>query len=322
MSTKRSRILSSISGMLALGLVYVLLPSPVIAESTDKNQALIEAGKKGRVEEVTALLNRGANIDAQDQNGWTALMWSVSHGDLKVIQLLLDGGANINVRDQKGSTALAEAAERGYIKIVKLLLEKGADPHSKGTALLASTKRGDREIMNLLVDKGANFNTTGVDVGRALTDAVLHHESPIIKLLLDHGADINAKGQWGLTPLMWAVWGDDLEMVKLLLDRGADANGKTFNGRTALMEAAARDYQIKKAWNQELWDTLKSWYRWNRWGPHYPSGANDPQTVKLLLQKGADVNAQDKYGETALKRAQRRGHKEIVELLKAHGAKE
>ncbi len=86
------------------------------------------------------------------------------------------------------------------------------------------------------------------------------------------------------------------------------------------MEVAARDHQIEP-WYYSLRDLLVLTFL-NPLGPVYCSGAKDPQIAKLLLQKGADVHVKDQDGWTALKRAQKRGATEIVQLLKEHGAKE
>ena len=107
--------------------------------------------------------------------------------------------------------------------------------------------------------------------------------------LLSSGADVNTKDRDGTTPLMWAVEKDSLEVVKGLLDNGAEVEAKDNNGQTALMDAAYRGY-------------LKM--------------------VGLLVEKGADVNAKDGHGRTALTWASRNHHTQIVEFLKAHGAKE
>jgi len=103
-------------------------------------------------------------------------------------------------------------------------------------------------------------------------------------------------------------------------------NSKTLGGRTALMEAAAVDGEIEvRKWYQLLWEQLRYQLFGKRWISKDLHGIRTPEAVKLLLQNGADVNAKDKDRLTPLKRAQikvSRDSAEIVELLKAHGAKE
>jgi len=118
---------------------------------------------------------------------------------------------------------------------------------------------------------------------------------------------------------MWGVWYGQTDIVEILLDSGADINAQDAGGKTALMEAAARDHQMW-SWYGVLSNLLSGQFL--TYGPRYPSGAEDTQIVKLLVEKGAQVNVKDRNSWTALKRAQQRGHTGIVELLKAHGAKE
>jgi ankyrin repeat protein len=144
-------------------------------------------------------------------------------------------------------------------------------------------------------------------------------KNEVVEFLLDFGADINAKDQFGRNALGEAlaipdvadlVYGrpapdysaselirlrnkmrsDQLELVTLLLDRGADVNARdNFLGSTPLTQAASEGLL---------------------------------EAVRLLLDRGANISAKGEEDRTALKIAQRKGHKEIVELLKARGAKE
>jgi Ankyrin repeats (3 copies) len=116
----------------------------------------------------------------------------------------------------------------------------------------------------------------------------------LVKELLDKGFDVNAKDKIGWTALIYAAQGkprEHADTVKLLLDRGADVNAKDKMGWTALMFAVAEGYS---------------------------------QVVEVILDKGADVNARTEDDETAMEIAWKKGkgRKEIVKLLKAHGAKE
>jgi hypothetical protein len=169
--------------------------------------------------------------------------------------------------------------------------------------------------------------TSGVVAGapsaldEPLIRAALRGEASGVETILNKGADINVRDSVGRTALMWAVWRDNFEIVRLLVQRGADVNARDSNGSTALMLASARDHQLRKKWYQSVWTVLRGLI-YGGLGPSYPSGDEDPQIVKLLLEKGADVKARDRNGWTALMRARDRGAPEIVELLKRGGATE
>ena|SRR2546430_1767550 len=76
---------------------------------------------------VRILLERGADINAQDQWGRSALMIAADAGYLDTVKLLLDWEANVHLKDMRGYTALMRAAWKGHLDIVNALIERGAD---------------------------------------------------------------------------------------------------------------------------------------------------------------------------------------------------
>ena len=97
----------------------------VTAESDEKRLPIVEA-----------LAKSGAQLDAEDKDGWTALMWASWSGLPKIAGKLLEHGASTRAVDRQGNTALMLAAQRGNVDVVKALLAKGADR-------LATSKNGD-----------------------------------------------------------------------------------------------------------------------------------------------------------------------------------
>ena len=138
MSAKSACVLRVIGTLLLIGLVLVLVPSPDIAKAGDKNRDLIQASMNGDVEQVISLLGSGADVNARDQRGRTALLCAVSRGQIDLVKLLLDKGADVNAKGEHGWTPLMEAANRGRSEVAKLLLEKGADVNLKHRVRLDS----------------------------------------------------------------------------------------------------------------------------------------------------------------------------------------
>ena len=174
----------------------------------------------------------------------TALNYASVNGYRKMVELLIEKGADVNQEDVEGYTALMLASREGYKKIVELLLENGADVNVKGydmhdnvTALHYASKRGDEEIVKLLIEKGANVNSKDLDDYTALHIVSLNGHDEIVKLLIEKGADVNAKTDQDETALMYASEDGYKEIVKLLLENGADVNIETQLG-TALHKAA------------------------------------------------------------------------------------
>ena len=190
---------------------------------------------------IKMLLDAGANVNARNESGGTALMIAVSHRHPETIRLLLNAGANVNAKDDEGHTALMSAVHSENPETIKLLLDAGADA-------TVQAKDGETALTALLSKYNFGYPRNRV---------------PIIKLLVDAGADINAQGPDsghlsetfnGRTPLMMAVSRNypenvsfegcmaeiDMgpELVKTILDAGADVNMQDPEGWTALMIAA------------------------------------------------------------------------------------
>jgi len=163
------------SRMITAVLVALLIPIPAIAQ--DINSELIEAAKNGDTVSINALLDAGADVNAKDVEGETALMWAARGGYTETAQSLLDAGADVNTKAREGThsfragvsgvfknwsgsaTALLYATVIGHPEIVKILVQAGADVNQKdrnGTTLLTlATQAGHTEIVELLKKAGA-----------------------------------------------------------------------------------------------------------------------------------------------------------------------
>ena len=115
---------------------------------------MIEAAKNGYLASIQDLLARGADIDARDDNGKTALMSASQKGEVAAVELLLDRGADIEARAYAGQTALMWASLAGEVAAVELLLDRGADIEARNdngtTALMAASQKGHDEVAAVL----------------------------------------------------------------------------------------------------------------------------------------------------------------------------
>jgi ankyrin repeat protein len=135
-----------------------------IATKKDEESDLRQAAIDGEVGTIQRLLNKGVNIDAGDERGWTALRCAVFQENTKVVKFLLKHGADPNtVESEQGSTPLHWAAQVGNAEIAKTLLEAGAEPNvrdtfSGSTPLYFAATGGYPETAKVLLAKGADPN--------------------------------------------------------------------------------------------------------------------------------------------------------------------
>ena len=126
------------------------------------NVALVEAAQKGDVDEVTALLNEGVDVNAVVRGDGTALLVAARHGRRDIVRLLLDRGADANIGVEGDGNPLIMAASRGHRDIVTMLLDRGADVNAAvpgdGNALITASGAGYLDVVRLLVGRGANVN--------------------------------------------------------------------------------------------------------------------------------------------------------------------
>jgi ankyrin repeat protein len=317
-------------------------------KDNDGNTVLISAVAKGRLAVVTTLLDRGqANIHDKNNEGESALTMAVlktahSPGALDVrperrqelVEALLERGADIRDKNNDEFTALIHAAYWGYEGAVELLLNRGADVraqtnarHGSATALTLAAVWGHREVVRILLDR----RSAEVDKETVLILAAEWSKRDVVELLLDRGADITARDGQGRTALLAAipqacVLGGELGVVQLLLDRGGDIHAKDSDDNTALILATSNHNDKALIHSspsppliaQPVIPTLTRLLLEH--GSLTPPAAVLALT-KLLLERGADVLAKNKDGDTALiKAAAGKRMRGVVELLLDRGA--
>jgi len=261
--------------------------------------------------------------------GATPLMFAALYGEAEEMRLLLDAGANPNARNEAGATALMWAVDD--LDKTWLLLRRGADPNARSDdgctpILIAATWAQSYEIVKLLLDRGANpsqvVNTYRGPVSPLRLAAEMGDEA-VLRLLLDRGAD--AKAQGGVLPLVAAMGTQDTHCVDLLL-QSADRNALKPAARfllppLAIPGALRAPWPMKKL--LEHGANIAARDEAGRTVLMLAVGSDDVsvQTIEVLIHLGADVNASTPEGKTALDFAWQRGKTPLVDLLVKAGAK-
>ena len=320
---------------------------------------LMMAARSGSVDAVKALLVRSAKHDARERHGQTALMWAAAEGHTAVVRALIEAGADINATLDSGFTPFFFAVREGRIEVARALLEKGIDvnaplqrreraaegpanpnyvlyrPMPRGTGpLLLAMQNGHFELAIALVDAGANPN----DVQMGFTP--LHMISGVrkpdssdgsdpstptgsgrltslqfVREIVKRGANINMRLDKsaprfpstssrietpGATPFLLAADRADVPLMRVLLELGADPLLPNFSNTTPLMAAAGLGTTEPLEEAGEEVEALEA--------------------VKMLLDRGANVNEVDNNGDTAMHGAAYGAYPSVVTLLADRGA--
>ncbi len=310
--------------------------------------ALMTAARTGNPGPVKALLGRGASVDAKERRGQTALMWAAADGQVAVVEILLQAGADFRTPlPESGFTPLFFAAREGRAEVVRALLKAGADvteamqpkkssgkgPGKGTSALILAVENGHFELALALIEAGADPNdqrsgftplhamswvrkpNRGEDDGAPPPAGSGNLSSlQFIRKLVEHGADVNAqlksgKGGAGLfnlvgaTPFLMAASTADIDYLRLLLELGANPALGNVDHCTPLLVACGIGVGSAAA-NEVAGEELEIL-----------------SVADWLLKLGADVNAVDANGETAMHAAALKNLPKVVQFLADHGAK-
>jgi ankyrin repeat protein len=244
--------------------------------------ALHEAATKPRTDLVRVLLDRGAQIEAKDRYGFTPLHYSAMHDRLETTKLLIEAGADINALNMYDWAPLHTASFRGSQAVTELLLTNKVDIDAK-------SKDGDTPL-HLAAESG---------------------HVAIVRLLLADGVKVDAQTESGQTPLHLAVIKGHNDVAEILLEKNANVNVVNKEGKTALHEAVStKRYEVTGA---AMYETMSGQTVTDHRGAYRFKA--DPRIIRLLIDKGADINARDNKGRTPITTAKENGLGEIAGLM-------
>lgn len=289
----------------------------LLAAATPAAEPLFQAIQKSDTSALKRLLDRGFDANARDADETPALMAAVLFADASCVKLLLDHGADPNATDKSGATALMWAVPD--IAKVKLLVASGADVNASSKnlgrtpLLIAASFPGSMAVLQLLLDHGANIHAKDRRGMHAVGRAALSADVEVVRFLVEHGCDPNESG-YG-TNVRYAR--HYLPTLEYLLSKGANVE------KDALAMAALwQDPKLIEAWIERGADVNARAAPYNRSAlmTATASEQSGAALVKLLLEKGADPNAEDIEGERPLDWALYRSDPEKIAVLEQFGA--
>jgi uncharacterized protein len=299
---------------------------------------LMTAARTGRLGPVKLLIARGADVNAREVKGQTALMWAAAEGHVEVVDALLKAEADFRTPLPSGFTPLFFAVREGRSDVVFRLVAAGCDinepmrperrfgsARTKATSpLLLAVENGHFELAASLLNAGADPNAR--PAGFAALHAIAWVRKPIrgdgdpppigsgrisslemVRQLVAYKADLNARmergesgrGRFtttGSTPFVLAARACDVPLMRLLLELGADPQLANADNSTPLLAASGV----------------------GALGDGDESAGTEEEAVeacRMLLDLGADINAVDKNGETAMHGAAYQNRWQLVDLF-------
>ena len=272
-------------------------------------------------EVIQALLDAGADVDARDdrdntplraawQNPSPGYAWREPRINAEAVSLLLAAGADplaLNQRDEAAAPGACQnwqlavfarvAAQADYAACVEAGIDLNARDESGYTVLHHATVITDTAVIRLLLEAGADPSVRSYDDHTPLQFALRHRNSAVAAVLVRAGADVNAAANDKIPPLHLAVY--DEAVTTLLLEVGADVHAQP-RGRTALhraqtagvvdvLLAAGADINASGGFGTPLITSIGR-----------NSMGSLSEVTARLLERGADPNARDRTGRTAL----------------------
>lgn len=237
----------------------------------------------------------------------TALLFAARDGNLDMARLLLAAGADVNRPAANGTGPMVTAIINNHIELATLLLERGADVNAadrfyKRTPLFAAVEMRDpdyiRDSAPPVPDRRDPMDLITLLLARGANPNVQVNTTPFRGFYQVSANWANFDGQ---TPFLRAALSGDVTLMRLLLVHGADPNIKTYDGATALMAAAGINWVVAQTFSRSDKEYLEA--------------------ATLCLERGADVNAINAQGFTAMHGAANRGFDAMIKLLADHGAK-
>jgi ankyrin repeat protein len=283
-----------------------------------EKEGIYEASYCGQIERMKKYIQDGVDLNKKDEGGDLPLTLAAIYNQYEAVKLLLENGADVNRKAGYGRTALMQADS---VKVIEFLLKNGADIELKDDAgddaLLLASEKCNIKKMEILLNNGMNINQKNNSGQTPLMKVVLNPftkeriKLEFIKILLDKKADVNLKDKENKTVYIISKERSLNNISKLLLEFGAKEEIFSLDPPSLVQALMNKEYeQAKIMINNGIEINFLS----GEFSPLMCSIEN-VEIMKLLLEKGADVNLKNKMNMTALTMAVMSNKADAVKLL-------
>ncbi|WP_341815970.1 ankyrin repeat domain-containing protein [Wolbachia endosymbiont (group B) of Idaea biselata] len=263
-------------------------------------ELLLTVKSEDDLKTINSLIAKGIN-GGEDRHGAYYFAWE---GNLDTVKLIVEGEGSVNVADKYGCTLLHWSALKGHSDIAKLLVNKGANVNAKDilgrTPMHFAVMNNHKDIQDVY-GRGSTYTTAE------------SNDEEVIQLFLMRGASINEADKNGETPLHLASWGGHLDTLQHLINNGANIGTKDSSGKTPLDIARDKGHNNLVRYLQQTQLILDKQLL-------IAIGNSDLNKVRDLVAQGANIDANDKNGNTLLYSAAEIGDLNLVKLLLDNGA--
>ncbi len=296
--------------LLAALFLFAVSGVPALAVGADDDLRVVEAAERQDWEAVRALVDAGAGAGATatQPDGATALHWAAHWNDGETAGRLIAAGADVDAVNDLGIPPLWIALDNANVDVALRLIDAGADPDTRlptgETVLMTAAQHGLGTLVARLLERGADARFAEHERGQtALMWAAAGGHADVARRLLESGGGVRVRTTGRFTALMFAARAGDLETVQLLLEAGAELEARAIDGSTPLLVASRSTDALAGI----DWRII-------------PYASGHEETAHYLIERGADVNAADRRGRTAVHAAVETNRPNLAAALIAAGA--
>eukprot|EP00002_Diphylleia_rotans_P020168 TRINITY_DN3911_c0_g1_i3.p1 TRINITY_DN3911_c0_g1~~TRINITY_DN3911_c0_g1_i3.p1 ORF type:complete len:1210 (+),score=194.55 TRINITY_DN3911_c0_g1_i3:84-3713(+) len=281
-------------------------------------------GNAALAEIITSALDK-QDLNAQDEDGNTALMWAVEHGKEQVLSLLISLKSETNICNRMGQNAFMMSCKYGNLEIFKAISKvtigrEDKDQDGQNGLHIACSFDHDQIADHILSKKLVSYQKD--KYGQyPLHIAAKCNSWKCLRVLYSHSVCMTEKDEKGHTALWWACRNGCLESVKVLLEMPHHLEDVDESRQTPLMTAAL--HGNKEIVKVLLQNGAIAVHRDNmgRTVLHLACAQGFHDVIQDIVRKGGNVNETTKSGMTPLSFALRQGHADVVSILIQLGAK-